>query len=124
MDERFQKARALGRAIREGQFLGYGALARDPNVVGTAIGRRIVAGQITDTPAMVVYVMKKVSTPYLPPSRLIPRRIYVGRDYLEVDVVETGPFYPLSFTTHDRPAESGISIGHTAVSAGTLGCLV
>jgi hypothetical protein len=38
--------------------------------------------------------------------------------------VETGPFYPLAFTARERPAPSGISIGHPNITAGTLGCLV
>lgn len=124
MDERFQKARALGRAARQGRWAGYDGFFRDPNIVGTAIGRRYAGRQYTDEPVFVVYVARKVPLNLLPPSRVIPRRIYVGRDYLEVDVIETGPFYPLSFTTRDRPAESGISIGHPLVTAGTLGCLV
>ncbi|MCF3104920.1 hypothetical protein IPZ58_25510 [Streptomyces roseoverticillatus] len=48
----------------------------------------------------------------------------MGRDHIEVDVVETGPVYPLAFAGRTRPAPSGISIGHTLVTAGTLGCLV
>jgi hypothetical protein len=123
MDEKFMRARVLGQAIRRG-WGGYAEMFRDPNIVGTAIGRRFAGDQVTDTPALVVYVMKKVSTSFLPPSRVLPRRIYVGRDYIDVDVIETGPFYPLEFTARERPAPSGISIGHPAVTAGTLGCLV
>ena len=123
VDERFMRARVLGQAIRKG-WGGYAEMFRDPNIVGTSIGRRFASDQVTDTPAFVVYVMKKVPTAFLPPSRVLPRRIYVGRDYLDVDVVETGPFYPLAFTARERPAPSGISIGHPAVTAGTLGCLV
>jgi hypothetical protein len=74
---------------------------------------------------MVVYVMKKLAEHIVPSSRLLPRRIYSGRDYIEVDVVETGPFYPLSFTTRDRPSPSGVSIGNAnEASAGTFGSLV
>jgi hypothetical protein len=122
VDERFLKARVLARAIRKSPQ-GV-TLMRDPNIVGSAVGRRTASGQLTEEPALVVYVMKKVPTPFLPNSRILPRRLYVGRDYLDVDVLETGPFYPLSFTARERPAPSGISVGHPAITAGTLGCLV
>jgi hypothetical protein len=69
--------------------------------------------------------MKKVPKQFLPPSSLLPRRIYIGGDALEVDVVETGPIHHLSFTARERPAPSGISIGRAADGgAGTLGCVV
>jgi hypothetical protein len=99
--------------------------SRNDNIVGAAFGRRIVGGHRTDEPALVVYVARKVSPRYLPPSLLLPRRIYVGGDWIEVDVVETGPIYFLSFVAKERPAPSGISIGHAPTgSTGTLGSLV
>lgn len=94
------------------------------NIVGMAFGRKIVHDQTTDEPSVVIYVMKKVSKNFLPPSRLLPRKIYIGGDCINVDVVETGPFSPLAFTARERPATSGISIGHFNITAGTLGCLV
>jgi hypothetical protein len=39
-------------------------------------------------------------------------------------VVETGAFEAQPFTDRERPAPCGVSLGHPAVSAGTLGCLV
>ena len=87
-------------------------------------GRKIVHNKITDEPALVVYVMKKIPKQFITPSQLIPRKVYLGGDSLHVDVVETGPFNPLAFTAKERPAPSGISIGHPKITAGTLGCLV
>jgi len=40
-----------------------------------------------------------------------------------VQIVHTGPIDALAHRFHMRPAPSGISIGHKAISAGTLGCL-
>jgi len=77
----------------------------------------------TDEPAVVVYVHRKTPERFLPPSFLLPRRLYVGRDSIEVDVVETGPFYAQSFTRRERPAPSGISIGNE-YDTGTFGALV
>jgi hypothetical protein len=94
------------------------------NIVGMAFGRKIVHHQATDEPSVVIYVMKKVSKNFLSPSKILPRRIYIGGDWINVDVIETGPFSPLAFTARERPAPSGISIGHFNITAGTLGCLV
>lgn len=119
--ERYRKARFLAAVAQQSYRTAHLA---DSNITGAGFGRRSVQSERTDEPALVVYVVHKVPADVLPPSRLLPSRIYVGADPIEVDVVETGPIYPLSFTTRQRPAPSGISIAHTAVTAGTLGCLV
>lgn len=104
------------------------SMDRDTNIVGAAFGRRVAHQEIGDELAMVIYVVKKVPERFLPLSRLLPRRMYVGGDCVHVDVVETGPIYPHSFTARERPAPSGISVGPpligTTIAAGTLGCLV
>lgn len=121
MIERMMKSRALVASLKR-QY--WGMYSADPNVVGMSFGRRIAGGTPTDQPAMVIYVVRKVPLRVLPISRTLPSRLTIGGDSVEIDVVETGPFYPLSFTTRERPAPSGISIGHPAITAGTLGCLV
>ena len=73
---------------------------------------------------MVVYVVKKMPTRFIPPSDLLPRRMYIGGDCVEVDVVETGILYPHSFTARERPAPQGVSVAHVAVTAGTIGAVV
>lgn len=120
-DDRYTKSRALVRALKVRHWPAYSA---DPNIVGIAFGRRRAHGQATDEPAMVVYLASKAPKRFVPPSRLLPRRMYVGGDCVEVDVVETGFLYPLSFTARERPAPQGVSIAHTAVTAGTLGAVV
>ncbi|KQS27063.1 hypothetical protein [Dyadobacter sp. Leaf189] len=119
--EEFHKHRILARSVKK---VNVGQWLKNPNVVGMAFGRRIVNNRFTEDPAVVVYVMKKVPRAFLPLSQLLPRRLFIGGDSVQVDVVETGPIYPLAFTGRDRPAPSGISIGHFNVTAGTLGCLV
>ncbi len=121
-DERSVKARFLARVVKQAQWRGY---SRDSNIAGAAFGRRIVGGRRTEEPALVVYVTRKMPRRFLPPSLLLPRRMYVGGDWIEVDVFETGPIYFQSFTAKERPAPSGISIGLSTVpGSGTLGCLV
>ncbi len=125
MDDRFLKARQLVAALKARHM---DSMRRDSNIVGAAFGRRVAHKEISDEPAMVIYVVKKVPQRFIPPSRLLPRRMYVGGDCVQVDVVETGPIYPHAFTARERPAPSGISIGPPVIagviSSGTLGCLV
>jgi hypothetical protein len=121
VDERYARARSLSESVRRIYWPTY---RQDPNVVGSAFGQRIVGGQPTDEPAVVIYVMRKVSSRFLPTTRELPRRLFIGGSHIEVDVVETGPIYPLTFAARTRPAPSGISIGHPLITAGTLGCLV
>jgi hypothetical protein len=115
------KARSIARIAKQQLW---GRLVRDPNISGAAFGRRVVGECPPEGPALVIYVKKKLSLQVIPPSLQLPRKIFVGNDSIEVDVVETGPFYTYAFTTRERPAPSGISIGHPDISAGTLGCLV
>jgi hypothetical protein len=119
--EPFPKERALATAVKARHM---SAFLDDQNIVGAAFGRRTAHDELTEEPAVVVYVVKKVAPDILPPSHRLPRRVFMGTDSLEVDVVETGPIYALSFTGRERPATAGISVGHTAISAGTLGCVV
>lgn len=123
-EERYLRARHLAGVLNERYRNVY---VRDPNIIGSAYGRRIVGGEVSDVPSIVIYVARKVPSEFLPPSRMLPRRLYVGSDWIDVDVFETGPIYPHSFTGRDRPAPSGISIGRfldPSIDAGTLGALV
>lgn len=115
------KARAIARIAKQQLWE---RLVRDPNISGAAFGRRVVGECPPEGPALVIYVKKKQSLQVIPPSLRLPRKVFVGNDPIEVDVVETGPFYTLAFTARERPAPSGISIGHPNIRAGTLGCLV
>jgi hypothetical protein len=120
--ESYAKARALVQALMARHWESF---STDPNVLGAGFGRRITFGEVTDVPALVIYVARKVPRTFIPPSRVLPRRMYVGLNSIEVDVLETGPLYPFAFAARERPAPSGISVGNaTDGSAGTLGCLV
>lgn len=121
MDEKFLKARALARLAKKRLRP---QLFQDRNMAGAGFGRKVVGDREPEGPALVVYVMKKLPASEVPPSLLLPKKVYVGNDAIDIDVVETGPFYTQAFTAKERPAPSGISVGHPDVSAGTLGCLV
>jgi hypothetical protein len=62
----------------------------DPNVNGAGIGLRTRAGELTDEPVVVVFVIKKRPEALVPRARLLPRSIEVDGRTWGVDVVETG----------------------------------
>lgn len=104
-------------------------LLRRPNVVGLAIGKKIVGGWEMDEPCVAVLVRTKVPEAELEPQDLVPPTI----DDVVTDVVETGEIEALAVrgvklhrksTTRWRPAPGGVSVGHFRVTAGTLGCIV
>lgn len=92
-----------------------------PNVVATAIGYKHVQGKRTADLCIVCSVESKVAASSLSEKELIPREI----DGIPTDVQQTGTIYSLALPTDRfRPAPGGVSIGHTGITAGTLGCLV
>lgn len=99
-------------------------LARE-NVVGVAVGHKVVRGQETDEKCIVVFVEYKRSLEELRKRDRVPLSV----EGVRTDVVETGrftalalaPTLGLSRTTRIRPAPGGVSIAHFRVTAGTLG---
>ncbi len=99
-------------------------MARE-NVVGVAVGHKVIRGQETDEKCIVVFVEQKLSLDDLRKRDRVPPSL----DGVRTDVVETGRFKALALsepltvsrTTRIRPAPGGVSIGHVKVTAGTLG---
>jgi hypothetical protein len=91
------------------------------HVVAAGIGYKTVGTKRTDALSIVCSVVKKV-----PEARLAMRDRVPGEIRgIPTDVVETGTLRALlARTDRWRPAPGGVSIGHPAVTAGTLGCLV
>lgn len=98
------------------------------NVVGVAVGRKVVGGRETEETCVVVYVDRKEVETRLRSRDVVPRSL----DGVRTDVVQTGRFRALplleslavSHTARIRPAPGGVSIAHEKVTAGTLGVLV
>ena len=59
MDDRYRKARVLVAGWKARNLEG---MQRDSNMIGAAFGRRIAHKEISDDPALVIYVAKKVPT--------------------------------------------------------------
>jgi hypothetical protein len=102
-------------------------LLKKKNVVLVARGKKIVDGVTTDRDAIIVGVTKKVTprtkaAAQLGLDNLVPQSI----DGVETDVIEVGEIRALAVdrTKKWRPAPGGCSIGHFAITAGTLGMVV
>lgn len=91
------------------------------NVVATGIGYKISEDTKTSELSLICSVSKKLAVAELSPRDVIPKSF----DGISTDVVASGlirAFEPQ--TQRLRPALGGLSIGHTDITAGTLGCLV
>jgi len=96
-------------------------LMTKPNVIATGIGYKYVQGKKTDEIGIICSVEKKVAKSYLSESDTLPEKI----QDVSVDVFVSGLIYAYQDpTSRIRPAPGGVSIGHTNITAGTLGCLV
>jgi hypothetical protein len=97
-------------------------LLKKKNVVAVVKGRKIVAGVNTGREAIVIYVTEKIPLAQLSAKDIIPKTI----NGIESDVQVTSPIKALAFdrTKKWRPAPGGVSIGHSEVTAGTLGVVV
>lgn len=90
------------------------------NVVGVAIGKKIVGGQETEELSVTVFVKKKEPLKDLKKQDVVPPTL--GK--VKTDIVETGEIVAYSRITKVRPCPPGVSMGHHRVTAGTFGCLV
>ncbi|HKJ26752.1 MAG TPA: hypothetical protein VJ965_03860 [Anaerolineales bacterium] len=96
------------------------ALITKPNVVGVGVGFKQSKGQKLDVLSVVCLVTQKTSD--LPPNGHIP---YMLDEDIPTDVIQVGEITAFqSNTGRVRPAPGGISIGHYAITAGTLGVVV
>jgi len=91
------------------------------NVVGVGLGYKIVRNKITDKPAIMVFVKRKISDEKMLGRNCVPKSL---SDTL-TDVVEVGEVRLLEARVEKaRPAKPGMSIGHYKITAGTFGALV
>ena len=89
-----------------------------PYVCGSAIGFKKIGGQRTDRVGLTVFVTRKVQPRALAPHQLVPTRV----EGMETDVVTLRAVPFKQFRTTWWPvAPPGVSCGHFAISAGTLG---
>ena len=96
-------------------------LLQRSHVVATGIGYKQTGVTKTDTLCIVCSVTEKVPASQLSGQDLVPAVV----DGTPTDVVQTGVIRALQAPTDRfRPAPGGVSVGHVAITAGTLGCWV
>ena len=96
-------------------------LLKRANVVAAGIGYKETGGTKTKTLSIVCSVKEKVTSSRLSGRDLVPATI----DGTPTDVVRSGVIRALQAPTDRfRPAPGGVSVGHVAITAGTLGCWV
>jgi hypothetical protein len=96
-------------------------LFKRANVVATGVGYKETGGARTSTLCIVCSVKKKVDAGQLAGQDLVPTTV-AG---IPTDVVQTGVIRAQQPpTARFRPAPGGVSVGHVAITAGTLGCWV
>ncbi len=114
MAEEFNQIRGILSTHRE-------QLLKRLNVVATGIGYKQTGGTKTATLCIVCSVKKKLKADRLSVQDLVPTAV----EGMPTDVVETGVIRALQAPTgRFRPVPGGVSIGHVAITAGTLGCWV
>ncbi|MCC5929666.1 MAG: hypothetical protein JJU28_10505 [Cyclobacteriaceae bacterium] len=114
MNEDLQRIRNL---LNENRM----ALLSLPNVVATGIGYKISEGITTEELSIICSVEVKKPKNRLRDEDLVPSRI----QGIPTDVVPTGAISAFQNPRQRlRPAPGGSSLGHFAITAGTLGCLV
>ncbi len=107
--------------LRQAIFEARTTLMSKSNVTATGIGYKITNGKKTNELSIICSVELKRPRAQLRPADLVPATI----SGVPTDVFPTGPLAVLQDRTgRHRPAPGGVSIGHFAISAGTLGGLV
>jgi len=97
---------------------------------GYGVGRKVSSGKVTGDLAVTIFVNKKLSLRRLPLANRIPKVVRLPSEkskdgFLEfLTDVREARFSALEYIARDRPAPSGISIGHVNITAGTIGGLV
>lgn len=107
-----------------------------PNVVGLGVGNKIVGGQPTGEPALMVLVTHKEEQELLPESAQVPGELAgVQTDTIavgELQALGSAPVdshalmenSPQTLARRIRPAEGGYSVAHRLVTAGTIATAV
>ncbi|MBC8184739.1 hypothetical protein H8E88_26905 [candidate division KSB1 bacterium] len=112
---------ATKEEIRNLKLENLKTLKKKLNVNGIGIGHKVVDGKDTGELCLTVMVRKKVPKAELLKKDLIPGKL----NNISLDVFDIGEIYAYKARTDRwRPAPGGVSIGHYAITAGTLGVYV
>jgi hypothetical protein len=96
------------------------------NIVGLGVGEKVTLNRLTGALAVKIYVRRKYPEADIAQAERIPGEI----DGVPTDIEEVGTIEALSAgctvarRQRQRPAPCGVSVGHLAISAGTIGAVV
>lgn len=98
----------------------------DPNIVGVGISRKITGGKELDDLCVSFYVVKKLTPSKIAPKYLVPPVIATESGKAAyTDVKAIGRIVPqINPLAKAKPIESGFSVGHIKITAGTVGAIV
>ena len=116
---------ATQRAAKDAAAAHFGrpeASTSDPssNIIGWGIGTKVTDGTLLpDENVVRIYVRELLS------DQVIPEQFEgLPTDVIEVGEIEVGEIIADRGWEPHRPTPCGVSVGHPAITAGTLGCLV
>jgi hypothetical protein len=118
--------REIMQRVLRAQAVAEGELLAKQNVIGVAVGYKESEGIVSEELALVALVKEKKPVAQLASRDVIPRNV----DGVRTDVYEVGDLRAQAVVAGDpksrfRPViPSGVSIGHTGITAGTLGTVV
>jgi hypothetical protein len=96
----------------------------DPNVIGVGISEKVTEKRPTGELSLCFYVEKKVSKRRLSAAKLIPPVVAVPDGHaVFTDVKQIGKLRPQA-NIRKSPINSGYSVGHRSITAGTVGAIV
>src|SRR5437879_9625829 len=113
-----------GDGVRSVKAANEAAIFARANVVGVAVGNKVIGGRETEEACIVVFVEAKRPEAQLRHRDVVPKALGGVR----TDVVETGRFHALraaqktnmDCTKRVRPAPCGVRGGPLSVSVGTM----
>lgn len=109
-------AAAATEAERGARISVFELLRGQENIVGLGFGLKTTAGnRVSDEESLRVYVREKLARSSISDREIVPKSV----NGIPTDVVPLGDLVAAA-----RPQPCGVSIGHHAIAAGTLGCLV
>jgi hypothetical protein len=96
----------------------------DPNIVAVGISEKVSEKESTGELSLCFYVEKKISKRKLGAAKLIPPVVAVpDGSAVFTDVKQIGKLLP-QVKIRKSPIQSGYSVGHRSITAGTLGAIV
>ncbi|MGR9272879.1 hypothetical protein ACU8OQ_36995 (plasmid) [Rhizobium leguminosarum] len=114
---------ALGATTRQ-HYERVRTIFEDENIVGAGIARKVTGSERTNELGIVFYVREKLPMADLRPDQILPPVMAAANGRaVYTDVVEIGEVVPQE-NVQNSPLQSGFSVGHKDIEAGTLGAVV